>query len=178
MDPAHLSFTGLEKELGIGLGLGISVGGEEKKLKKKRAHVDINGTVNPRQRTPESDSSYTELSNSTREGGNDESPSSGENEGASAAVETEAPRQTSLSRKGGSLSSRGSVNGRTPRISREDAKRRLMRKRSGSPEYPPTEEKEEADGEGERRGMTDFDLSKVEVELSRLLSRSKTSPCL
>lgn len=69
MDPAHLSFTGLEKELGIGLGLGISVGGEEKKLKKKPAHVDINGTVNPRQRTPESDSSYTELSNSTQEGG-------------------------------------------------------------------------------------------------------------
>ncbi|KIM75804.1 hypothetical protein PILCRDRAFT_91923 [Piloderma croceum F 1598] len=140
----------------MGVGLGISVGGEE----KKRARADMNGTVNPRLRTPESDSSYTELEQEEEEEG-EESPSSGENDSAPAPeAEVELPRQTSLSRKQGSLSS-----GRTPRISREDVKRRLMRKRSDSPEYPLTEEQEEAGGGGEDEGksMTDFDLSNAEV---------------
>jgi hypothetical protein len=90
---------------------------------------------------------------------------SGENEGPHVPVleevEVEPPRQTSLSKKQGSLSS-----GCTPRISREDVKRRMMRKKCDSPEaeeYPLTEENEEGGAEDKGKSMTDFDLSNAEV---------------
>lgn len=63
------------------------------------------------------------------------------------------------------LSSSGSINGRTPRISREDVQRRLLRKRSTespAPEERPVEPLPQVDEEEERKRMsvmTDFDIS-------------------
>jgi hypothetical protein len=178
MDPANLSFSGLEMELGLGLGLGIDVGDD--KLEKKYmdlAHVDESRRVNPRPTTPESDSSSTSLSNTQ------ESPESGvENDSASSAIEpAQAPQacepglqtqtkvtfpQTESELDNGSLGRTGSLGGRTPRISREDVRRRLKKR---SVESPVLEERtfievdeKPADDDGRRIStLTDFDLSNI-----------------
>jgi hypothetical protein len=172
MDPANFSFSGLEMELDLGLGVRVD--------NKPKANVEDKPTElnNETPRTPESDSSYTSLSPPQ------ESPSSGgENILPPASEPVQAPRtrspivQTRLSfpqnKDGelgfGSLASTGSISGRTPRISREDVQRRLMRGRSidspVSEEQSVTEIEKEQDGDDGKRTstMTDFDLSNAEI---------------
>ena len=60
MDPANLSFSGLEMELGLGLGLG-----EDKQ--KQKAEVEAIEVDDIQPGTPESDSSYTSLSTAQEE---------------------------------------------------------------------------------------------------------------
>lgn len=132
----------------------------------------------PRTSTPpteESDSSYTSLSTAH------DSPSSAEDvlphvmpDLPARVLSPTAPRTASPLRRevdmsGANLGSSGSINGRTPRISREDVQRRLLRKRSVDSPVPedrsdtrvnePLPEVEEEEEKKRMSVMTDFDIS-------------------
>ena len=165
MDPTNISFSGLELELGLGLGIEVD--------DKPTAEADSKSAeiTDERTRTPESDSSYTSASTTQ------ESPSSGENALPSASEPASVPRVrdspaqshiTSPPGRGsevglGGLTSNGSISGRTPRISREDMQRRLMRQRSVDSPVPDDKPADHEDDVNRMSTTTDFDLSNAEM---------------
>lgn len=167
MDPANLSIGHSEVSLS---GLEMELGLMNDKHKTSERKMSSRPPTPP---TEESDSSYTSLSTSH------DSPPSTENvlppvisDPLPRVRSPTAPQAPSPLRRevdftaGAGLSSSGSINGRTPRISREDVQRRLLRKRSTespAPEERPVEPLPQVDEEEEERKrmsvMTDFDIS-------------------
>lgn len=187
MDPANLSIGHSEVSLGgLEMELGIRrLNGD--KPKSKSSEDFTSPAALPRPSTPESDSSDTSLSSATHD-----SPSSVEGE-APAEPSTADPDplpphframspagQEQLGRSGslGSLASSGSMNSRTPRISREEVQRRLMRQRSV--ESPASETldrlqaiQERADDGKRMSVMTDFDMSTETATIETVVERRK-----
>lgn len=158
MDPVNISIGHSDVSLsGIAMELGL--------VDDKAKPVELKGDIRPSTPPTESDSSYTSLST------NHDSPSSTENflPPAGPAVES-APRVPSptqvsspLRREGDLGGSLGSINGRMPRISREDVQRRLRRQRSTESPASEAEADEVGDEKDEAKKrmsvLTDFDMS-------------------
>ena len=166
MDPANLSIGHSEVSLS-GLEMELGLMNDKPKTSGRK--------MSPRLPTPpseESDSSHTSDSTSH------DSPPSTENvlpptisDSLPRVRSPTAPQAPSPLRKevdftvSSGPSSSGSINGRTPRISREDVQRRLLRKRSTespTPEERAVEPLPQGDEEEERKRMsvmTDFDIS-------------------
>ena len=181
--PANISIGHTEVSLGgLDMEFGIRISEED----KPKAEDLTSPAPLPRPSTPESDSSNTSLSSADRD-----SPSSAEGDMPVAPTApdpvsnfraTPSPGPQSLGRSGslGSLASSGSLNGRTPRISKEEVQRRLMRQRSAeSPARDGTPEKLQSIQEDDRTRisvMTDFDISTETAVVHTAEKRSVAMP--
>lgn len=169
MDPGNLSIGHSEVSLsGLEMELGIRPEGD-KKPKSRFMDLSSDTAPIPRPSTPESESDYASLETTQ------DSPSSAEGVLPPLSIpepHAYSPQATSplrceadLGGSGslGSSGSGGSVNGRTPRISREEVHKRLLKKRSvDSPAFGMDNQLESIDEKEDGKRMsvvTDYDMS-------------------